>query len=436
MIHADLAVLGISQLATPVGPAPRLGADLGRLHVVDSAAVACRAGRVVFVGRERDYRQAVQLEPGGIVVDARGGTVIPGFVDAHTHLPFAGWRESEFNERLSGATYSEIAARGGGILSTVRATRAASLADLATLVRARLDAMLAQGTTLVEAKSGYGLSFDAEIKQLEALRDAAGGHPVEVVATFLGAHTVPQELKSDRARYVDVVVDEMLPEVARLRLARYADVFVDAHAFSKDEARRILLAARSLGLGVRLHADQLAADGAAELAGELGAASADHLEHVSDAGIEALARAGTTAVLLPAAGFFLMQEKKAPARRLVEGGVPVAVATDFNPGSCPTEAMGAVLEHACLGLRLSIDEAITAATLNAAHALGRAEETGSIEVGKRADFVVHAVPNRYHLVYRLGVRRVRTVIASGRRVVDEGLPTALRTEAPAPSDRT
>ena len=436
MIRADLAVLGISQLATPLGPAPRLGDDLGRLLVIDGAAVACRAGRIVFVGSERDYRQAVEMEPGGVVVDARGGTVIPGFVDAHTHLPFAGWRESEFNERLGGATYSEIAARGGGILSTVRATRAASREDLVTLVRARLDAMLALGTTLVEAKSGYGLSLEAELKQLEALREGAAGHPVEVVATFLGAHTVPKELKAERARYVDAVVQEMLPEVGRRGLADYADVFVDAHAFSKDEARRILGAARTHGLGARLHADQLAADGTAELAAELGAASADHLEHVTETGIEALARAGTTAVLLPAAGYFLMQDTKAPARRLVAAGVPVAVATDFNPGSCPTESMGAVLEHACLSLRLSIDEAITAATLNAAHALGRAGETGSIEVGKRADFVVHAVPNRYHLVYRLGVRRVRMVIASGRLVVDEGLATPVRTAARAPSDRT
>jgi len=434
MIRADLAVLGISQLATPVGPAPRLGADLGRLHVVDQAAVGCRSGRIVFVGTERDFRQAVAMEPGGVVVDARGGTVLPGFVDAHTHLPFAGWRESEFAERLTGASYSEIAARGGGILSTVRATRAAMLPDLTTLVRSRLDAMLALGTTLVEAKSGYGLALDAEIKQLEAVRAAAAGHPVEVVATFLGAHTVPKELREDRGRYVDGLVGEMLPAVASARLAAYADAFVDAHAFSVAEARRILEAARSLGLGVRLHADQLAPDGAAELAAELGAASADHLEHVTDAGIEALARAGTTALLLPAAGHFLMQAAKAPARRLIAAGVPVAIATDFNPGSCPTESMGTVLEHACLGLRFSIDEAITAATLNAAHALARGGETGSIEVGKRADVVVHAVPNRDHLVYRFGVPRVRTVVAAGRIVVEEGRP--LRTAAPALSDRT
>ncbi|HEX4822775.1 MAG TPA: imidazolonepropionase [Candidatus Polarisedimenticolaceae bacterium] len=426
MIEADLAVVGISELATPEGNSARIGPDLGRIRTVRDAAVACRDGRIVFAGPEREFRQAVKLSPAARTVDARGGTVLPGFVDAHTHLPFAGWRESEFNERLSGATYEEIAARGGGILKTVAATRAASLGDLTSLVRARLDAMLELGTTLVEAKSGYGLSFEAEIKQLEAIQGGAQGHPVDVVPTFLGAHTVPLEHRGDRARYIDAVVREMLPEVAKRGLAAYADAFVDARAFSIGEARRILGAAREAGLGVRVHADQLADDGAAQLAAELGAASADHLEYVSEAGVAALARAGTVAVLLPGARFFLMQEAKPPVRRLIEAGVPVAVATDFNPGTCPSEAMGTVLELACLTLRLSIDEAIAAATLNAAAALGKAGETGSIEPGKRADLVVHAVPGRYHLIYRFGVRRVRTVIASGRVVVDEGriLPRA------------
>jgi len=420
MIEADLAVVGISELATPEGRSARLGSDLGRLRTIGEAAVACRGGRVVFVGTERDFRREVAVARGGRTLDARGATVLPGFVDAHTHLPFAGWRESEFNERLQGATYSQIAARGGGILSTVAATRAASLDDLALLTRARLDAMLLLGTTLAEAKSGYGLSTEAEIKQLEAVRLGAAGHPVAVVPTFLGAHTVPKERREDRTRYVDEVVSEMLPEISRRKLAVYADAFVDAHAFTSAEARRVLEAAVAAGLGVRLHADQLADDGSALLAAELHAASADHLEHVSDAGIEALARVGTAAVLLPASTFFLMSQTKPPARRLIDAGVPVVIATDFNPGTCPTEAMGAVLELACLSLSLSIDEAIAAATLNAAYALGRAAETGSIEVGKRADFVIHAVPNRYHLVYRFGVRRVRTVVAGGKVVVEEG----------------
>jgi imidazolonepropionase len=421
MIEADLAVVGISELATPEGSSARLGSDLGRIHTIRDAAVAVRSGRFVFVGAERELQQAVTVSSGGRTLDARGGTALPGFVDAHTHLPFAGWRESEFNERLLGATYSEIAARGGGILSTVAATRAASLDDLATLTRERLDTMLLLGTTVAEAKSGYGLSTEAELKQLEAVRRGASGHPVEVVPTFLGAHTIPAERRADRRRYVDEIINAMIPEIVRKRLAAYADAFVDAHAFTSAEARRVLEAAASAGLGVRLHADQLANDGSALLAAELRAASADHLEHVSDEGIEALARAGTAAVLLPAATYFLMSRVTPPARRLIDAGVPVAIATDFNPGTAPTEAMGAVLEYACLMLGLSIDEAIAAATLNAAYALGRAEETGSIESGKRADLVIHAVPNRYHLVYRFGVRRIRTVIAGGTVVVEEGL---------------
>jgi imidazolonepropionase len=420
MIPADLAVVGIAELATPEGTKPLAGPEAGRLRVVREAAVACRDGVVAFAGPEAEYRERVALLPGARVVDARGGTVLPGFVDAHTHLPFAGWRESEFDERRRGASYSEIAARGGGILSTVRVTRAASRAELASAVRRRLDDVLAWGTTTVEAKSGYGLSRDDELKQLEALRDAAPGHPVQLVRTFLGAHAMPVEWRSDREGWIRILVDQLLPEVARSRLAEYADAFVDAHAFSPGEARRVLEAARSHGLGIRLHADQLADDGGARLAAELGAASADHLEHASDEGLEAMARAGVSGVLLPAATFFLGMEARPPGRRLVEAGVPVVVATDFNPGTCPMESMGVALAFSSLYGQLAVDEAIVGATLNAACSLGRGAETGSLETGRRADLVVHAVPNRYHLVYRFGLPRVDTVIAGGRVVVERG----------------
>ena len=416
MTEADLAVVGIAELATPLGTAARSGSDQGKLRVVHEAAVAALDGRIVFVGPEQELQQAVRLREGARTVDARGGTVLPGFVDAHTHLPFAGWREREFDERLRGATYSEIAARGGGILSTVARTREAAGGELAELVCARLDEMLRLGTTTVEAKSGYGLSLDAELKQLRALRDARKGHAIEVVPTFLGAHTVPAEHRENRELYIKLLLDEVLPAVVGEGLAEYADAFVDAHAFSLDEARRVLGAAADAGLGVRLHADQLADDGAASLAAELGAASADHLEFVSPEGVEAMARAGTCGVLLPAATFFLMMEASPPGRRLIDAGVPVAVATDFNPGTCPCESMGAALSFASLTARLSVDEAITACTLNAAATLGRAKEIGSLEPGKRADLVVHEIPNRYHLVYRFGVPRISTVIAGGRVV--------------------
>lgn len=416
MIEADLAIVGIAELATPKGTSARIGADLCRLDVVHGAAAACRRGRIVYVGSEAGFREAVAVIPGGTVFDAQGGTVLPGFVDAHTHLPFAGWRDRELDQILRGATYAEIAARGGGIRATVAATRAIERGALVEMVRARLDGMLRLGTTTVEAKSGYGLSLEAELKQLEALREAAAGHPVEVVPTFLGAHEVPDEFRDRRAEYVDRIVAEMLPEVARRGLAESADVFVDRGAFSVAEARRILEAARAAGLTLRVHADQFGEDGAAEVAAELRAASADHLEYVSEAGVEALARSGTTAVLLPGPSLFLRERKLPPVRRLVEAGVPVALASDFNPGTCPCESMGAALWLGCLRFGLSVDEAITAATLNAAHALGRAGECGSLEVGKRADLVVHAVPNRRHLVYRFGVPRVRAVVARGRLV--------------------
>jgi imidazolonepropionase len=429
MIAADLVVRGIAELATPVGRTAATGADLGRLTVLRDAALASAGEDIVFVGSERDLGQAVELRPGGVTVDACGGTVLPGFVDAHTHLPFAGWREREFDERLRGASYSDIAARGGGILATVERTRATPLAELTFRVRERLDAMLALGTTTVEAKSGYGLSPADELKQLTALRDAAAGHPVRVVPTFLGAHAIPPEFRGRREQYVALLVERMVPDVARSGLARFADAFVDAHAFRIDEARRVLSAAREHGLGVRLHADQLADDGAALLAAELGAASADHLEYASREGIEALARAGTCGVLLPAAAFFLMMDRKPPGRALIEAGVPVVVATDFNPGSCPSESMTAALWFACLTARLTVDEAIAASTLNAAHALGLGGRVGSLEPGKCADVVVHDVPNRYHLVYRFGVPRVAKVIAGGKLVH----PGGVRTAGPSPS---
>jgi imidazolonepropionase len=413
MIRADLAVTGISELATPIGAGPLSGPDQARVRVITDAALAAHDGKIVFVGTEREYVEAVTLEPDGCKIDAAGGTVLPGFVDAHTHLPFAGWREREFDERLRGVTYSEIAARGGGILSTVSRTREADGAELARLVRGRLDAMLRLGTTTVEAKSGYGLAPDHELKQLGALETAARDHPVDVVRTFLGAHTVPAEYRERREDYVRLVIEEMLPQVASAGLAEYADAFVDAHAFSIDEARRMLDAAREHGLGVRLHADQLADDGAARLAAELGAASADHLEYASAEGMEALARAGTCGVLLPAATFFLMLDARPPGRRLIDAGVPVVVATDFNPGSCPTESMGAAIAFACLTAGLTVDEAITASTLNAAHTLGRAADVGSLEPGKRANLVIHRIPNRYHLVYRLGASYVERVIVDG-----------------------
>ncbi|HET8948404.1 MAG TPA: imidazolonepropionase [Candidatus Polarisedimenticolia bacterium] len=424
-MEADLVVTGAAEVVTLAGAAPRLGRALADPGVIPGGAVAARGDRIVFVGPGPDLDRRVRLRPGGRGLDAAGGTVLPGFVDPHTHLPFAGWREGEFVARLRGETYESIAAAGGGIRATVAATRRATRDELADLTLHRLDRMVLHGTTTVEAKSGYGLTMADEIKQLEAVRRAADGHAVTVVPTFLGAHVVPEERRSDRAGYVRELTDAMIPEVARRGLARACDVFVDGGAFTPEEAGTILEAARSAGLALRVHADQRSQGGGARLAARLGALSADHLEHVDDEGIARLAAAGTVAVLLPGAAHFLRDVHDPPARRMIDAGVAIALATDFNPGTCPTESVAVILALACLRYGLHPAEAIASATINAAHALGLAAECGSLEPGKRADLQVAAVPNHLHLAYRFGVNHCRAVVKSGAVVVEDGRLTPL-----------
>ncbi|OLD65694.1 MAG: imidazolonepropionase [Acidobacteria bacterium 13_1_40CM_2_68_5] len=420
MIDADLAIVDASELVTVRGEAPRRGAALADLGVIEHGCLAARDGRIVFVGDERDYRRQVHLGRSGVEIDATGRTVLPGFVDPHTHLPFAGSREHELERALRGATYEEIAAGGGGIQSTVEATRAASYDALVELGKTRLNRMLLHGTTTAEAKSGYGLTLDDELKQLRVVQALDSIHPIDLVPTFLGAHVVPQERRNDREGYLREIIERMIPEVAGQRLARFCDVFVDGIAFAPDEAERVLKAAEEQGLGLRVHADQLSDCGGAVLAARLRAASADHLERSGEEGIRALARSGTTAVLLPGASFFTRRGAPGLARRLVDAQVPVALATDFNPGTCPTEAMPAILALACFEGGLSPAEAIGAATLNAAHSLGLAARVGSLEVGKSADVQILEVPNHLHLVYHFGVNHCRTVVKQGRVVVEEG----------------
>lgn len=420
MIDADLAIVDAAELVTVRGGAPRRGAAQGDLGIIERGCLAAKDGLIVFVGDERDYRRQVRLLRKGIEIDATGRTVLPGFVDPHTHLPFAGSREREFEQRLRGASYEEIAARGGGILSTVEATRRASYDALVDLGKARLNRMLLHGTTTAEAKSGYGLTLDDELKQLRVVRALDSIHPIDLVPTFLGAHAVPRERRHEREAYVREIIERMIPEVARQGLARFCDVFVEEIAFTPQEAERILRAAAEHGLGLRVHADQLRDGGGAILAARLGAASADHLEHTGEEGIRALAAAGTAAVLLPGAAFFMRRRPGGLGRRLVEARVPVALATDLNPGTCPTEAMSAILPLACLEDGLLPAEAIVAATLNAAHALGLAERVGSLQAGKEADAQVLDVPNHLHLIYHFGVNHCRTVVKRGRVVVEEG----------------
>lgn len=412
----DLLITHLSEVATPLGRQSRGGTEQGQILRRQSVEVLCRDGQIAFVGstdeRERQLGALMEIPR----LDANGGTLVPGFVDPHTHLPWAGSREEEFAMRLAGRTYMEIAAAGGGILSTVRSTRQATEKELIQGVERRLNQMLTHGTTTAEAKSGYGLNLEDETKQLRVIQETSQRHAVDLVPTLLAAHETPPEYRDDRQVYVDVVCNEIIPAVGEAGLARFCDVFCEAGVFTADESRRVLEAGREHGMAPRLHADEFVDSGGAQLAAELGALSADHLIAISPAGIEAMARAGITAVLLPGTSFFLMKHVYAPARRLVEAGVPVAIATDCNPGSSNTESMPMVFVLAVFELGLTIEETLTAATLNAACCLGLGDRIGSIEVGKDADLVVLDAPNLLHLAYHYGVNPVATVIKRGEIV--------------------
>ncbi len=410
----DLLIHNLSEVATARGSDSLRGAEQSRVERLTGAVVLCRDGKIAFVGSPEELDRRGGLLPEAERLDGRGGTLVPGFVDPHTHLPWAGDRAEEFAQRLAGKSYLEIAAAGGGILSTVRATRQASEEQLGESVRHRLDQMLALGTTTAEAKSGYGLTLDDELKQLRAIRSAAADHPVDLVPTLLAAHEIPPEHRDTRQRYVDLVCDEIVPAAAEAGLARFCDVFCERGVFSPEESRRVLLAGKEHGLRPRLHADEFVDSGGAELAAELGALSADHLVAASERGIEAMAATGVTAVLLPGTSFFLMKHTWAPARRLVEAGVPVALATDCNPGSSHTESMPMVFVLAVYELGLSIEEALVAVTLNAACCLGLGEEVGTIEEGKRADLVLLSEPSLFHLAYHFGGNPVAAVVKDGR----------------------
>jgi imidazolonepropionase len=405
-----LVIRNAAQLVTPVGRRPARGAAMRDLRIIPDGAVIIEGERLAWVG------PTTQLPPApadAAVIDATGRALLPGFVDSHTHLVFAGSRADEFEQRLQGATYQEIAARGGGINATVRRVRACSREELTALARPRLRRLLAFGVTTIEVKSGYGLSPADELKCLQVIADLNAAGPWELVPTFLGAHAVPPEYQNDRDGYVRLLLDTMLPEVSRSRLAEFCDVFCETGVFSLDESERILRRAAALGLRPKLHADELTPLGGAELAARLGAASADHLLCVTDAGIDALAASDSVATLLPGTAFFLGLPY-APGRRLIDRGSAVALASDCNPGTCPTENLPLVGTMACTQMKLLPAEALTALTLNAAAALGRADRIGSLEVGKQADLTVVDVADYRGLFCHFGVSHVRTVVKRGR----------------------
>ena len=410
-MNGNIIVHSAGELVTVGGGMARCGKEMGRVSALADGAVKITGGVIAAVGATADILKQPP-PPDYTLIDAGGRSVIPGFVDAHTHFVFGGYRDEEFSWRLSGMRYMDILERGGGILETVRATRETSSEALLKLALARLDSMMAFGVTTVEGKSGYGLDLDTELRVLEVMAEANRRHPVDVVATFLGAHTVPPEYRGRTEAYIDFIITSVLPEVARRGLAAFCDVFCEKGVFSVAQSRKLLTAARKAGLGIKLHADEMAPLGGAELAAELGAVSADHLLSASAAGIAGLAAAGTVATLLPATAFIL-GEPFARAREMIEAGCAVALATDMNPGSSFTESIPLVSALAALKMKMTPEEILTALTLNGAAALSRAHRTGSIATGKMGDLLILGAPSIRFIPYHTGVNIVETVIKNG-----------------------
>ena len=415
---ADFLIHNTCEVLTCAGPAPRLGPRQADVRPVPRAAVAAYRGEIVFVGFDSLLAREVELTPDAVVLDAQGGAVVPGFVDPHTHVVFAGDRRAELCRRLTGATYAEIAAGGGGILGTVIATRTATEASLAADTRVRLDEMLRCGTTTCEAKSGYALTVDGELNMLRTVRALNATHAIELSATFMGAHEVPVEYRDRRRAYVDLIISEMIPAVAREGLAEWCDVFCERGVFTPDESREILEAGRAAGLKPRIHADELTASGGSTVAADVGARSADHLIYVDEAGATGLAAAGVVATLLPIASFYLKLGRFAPARMLIEHGGAVALATDVNPGAGYSPSMPFAMTLACFGMNLTFEEALVGATINAACSLDRQDRVGSLEPGKQMDAVVVRGP-AINLI-RVGADTIRAVVKRGRVVIDNG----------------
>lgn len=405
---ADLVVTGIGQLLTCAGPG---GEGIG---LIPDAMLAVRKGKIVAAGKTRDLEGRIRSGSKTRVISAGGRPVVPGFVDCHTHMIFAGWRAGEFERRLAGASYSEIAAAGGGIVSTVAATRAASEASLLNLAKRRAGEALAHGTTTLEVKSGYGLSTAAELKMLRVARKLGEERGPRIVATFLGAHTVPPEWRHDPDGYVNLVCREMIPAVAKAKLAIFCDVFCERGAFTPAQTRRIFAAAKKNGLVPRLHADQLSDSGGASLASACGASSADHLVHASASGLRAMAKAGVPAVLLPTSTFFLRMKEKTPVAEMREAGVMFALGTDCNPGTSPVLSMQTAMRFAVLHYGLTPAEALVAATRGSAKALRLDREVGSLTPGRSADFLILDAPDWRHLVYELDRNVVRAIVRGGR----------------------
>jgi imidazolonepropionase len=416
----DLVIHSANQLLTMASPeGPRRGPAMQHLSLIQDGAIVIQGDRITMVGSTDEV--LAEAGTATTLIDASGKVVMPGFVDPHTHVVFAGDRASEFEKRLQGTSYMEILAAGGGIMNTVRATRAATLEEITRQSRQRLDRMLAHGTTTVEAKTGYGLDTENELKMLEAIRLLDEAHPVDLVPTFLGAHSIPAEFQGRGEAFTSLVVEDMLPAVETggyhpQDTHLFCDVFCEEGAFSVEQSRRILEKAKSMGMKLKIHTDEFKPLGGTALAVELGATSADHLACTTDQEIELLGRSSTIGVVLPGTPFGLAEDHYSPARKMIEAGVAVALATDLNPGTCYCESMPFIMALACRQMGMTPTETIIASTVNAAHAVGLGHEVGSLEVGKKADLLILDIPDYRHLTYRFGTNLVQTVIKAGRVV--------------------
>jgi len=407
----DLVIKNARQLITAASKIPKINENLSDLGIIENGTCGIKDGNITFVGSIAEFEENYSTSD---EIDATGMVVMPGFVDPHTHPIFVKTREDEFEMRIQGKSYKEISISGGGIRASIEDVRQVSLDDLVELGLKRVNKMLEMGTTTIEAKSGYGLTTDSEIKMLEAIREINRMSEMEIIPTFLGAHEYPEEYKEDHERYIEILINEMLPTVKERDLAEYCDIFCEEHVFSVDESRRILGAAKDLGFKIRFHADELEPIGGAELAAEIGAVSADHLVAISDEGITSLKKAGVIPILLPATTFSLASNKYAPARKMIDAGLPVTLSTDFNPGSCNCDSQQFVASLACLNMKMLPSEVINAITINAAFSLERGDRIGSIEAGKQADIIILDMPRYQYLPYHLGSSSVKTVIKKGK----------------------
>ena len=414
MIPADFLIEHADLIATCAGPAPRRGLAQHDISPLHDGVVAALEGRITYVGAASALTDTVTVQKGATRIDARGCTVVPGFVDPHTHVVYAGDRRSELQRRLGGESYAVIAAGGGGIVRTVAATRTATEEQLVASARVRLDEMLACGTTLCEAKSGYGLDVESELRQLHAMRTLDEEHSIDIVPTFMGAHEVPMEYRARRGEYITLVIDEMLPRIVDEGLAEYCDVFCEQGVFTPEESIEILEAGRQAGLTPRIHADELGPSGGASVAARVRARSADHLVHIDERGADALADAGVCATLLPAAAFYLKLGRFAPARMLIDRGVTVALASDVNPGAGFSPSMPFAMTLACFAMEMTLEESLVAATLNAAWSLDRAGEAGSLEPDKLMDAVI--INGGLAELVRVGAPAIRMVVKRGKVV--------------------